>query len=288
MLLANGRAALHGYPAALCSIKRRTPRCFGGTMTDSHLLGRSVAPAAGAMPDVPLLAKLGHELRSPLTGILGLSRIMLVKLAAGPADPDQQIRQLEMLRTTADHMLQTVDRVVEVARLGIATTGTAPEPTDCRARIAEVMAAAGPAAEARGRTLILDLPDEPVMIPDHHDALPRIVAELVDNAVKYTNHTDIRVRAQPGRDHPAVIEVSDDGPGLTEREQARVGSPFERGTAAEDNAVPGTGLGLYLAHQLADRAGLQILLRSAPPAGTTFAIRASPAHHTEGSPWPLS
>jgi len=279
MLLVNGRAALHRYPA---------PRCFGGTMTDRHLLVASGKPAADGLPGGPLLAKLGHELRSPLTGILGLSRIMLVKLAAGPADPDQQIRQLELLRASADQMLQTVDRVVEVARLGIAAPESAPEPSDCRARIAEVVAQAAPAAEARGRRLILDLPDEPVMIPDHHDALPRIVAELVDNAVKYTNHTDIRVRAQPGREHPAAIEVSDDGPGLTEREQARVGSPFERGAAAEDNAVPGTGLGLYLAHQLADRAGLQILLRSAPAAGTTFAVRASPAHQPEGSPWPLS
>lgn len=240
------------------------------------------------LPGAPLLSRLGHELRSPLTGILGLSRIMLVKLAAGAAEPGQQINQLELLRASAEQMLRTIDRVVEVARLDL-PAGPAPEPSDCRARIAEVVAQARPGAEARGRQLLLDLPDEPVLIADRHDALRRILAELVDNAVKYADHPDIRVSARPQTENPAAIEVSDDGPGLTDEEQARLGNPFERGAAAERDEIPGSGLGLYLARQLVGAAGLRMVLRSGPPAGTTVTVLAAAGQHrSEGSAWPQS
>jgi signal transduction histidine kinase len=253
-------------------------------MTKNHPLGadagdqaRPEPPDTDGLPGTPLLAKLGHELRGPLTGILGLSQIMLVKLAAGPPEPKQQARQLELMRDSAEQSLRTVDRLVEVTRLDLAAAAPAPESRDCRAGIAAAVTRARPTADAHGRTLILDLPDEPVMLADRDNAIDRILAELLDNAVKYTDHPEIRVSAHRGRDRGPTIEISDDGPGMTEPEQSRIGNPFERGAAAGDADVPGSGLGLYLARCLADRAGLQVVVRSAPAAGTTVAVRADPA-----------
>lgn len=243
-------------------------------MTDRHLLGK--AAAADGLPGAALLSKLGHELRSPLAGILGLSRIMLVKLSAGPADAAQQTRQLDLVHASAERMLRTVERVVEAARIDGLAAGRAPEPGDCRARIAEVAERARPAADARGRQLVLDLPDEPVMIVDGYDALPRILAELVDNALRYTDQAAVRVGARVLPDR-AAIYVSDDGPGMTDRDRARLGEPFERGAAAERQEVPGSGLGWYLAERLADRAGFRLLLDSTPGKGTTVTVQAGPA-----------
>jgi hypothetical protein len=68
------------------------------------------AHPAGSIPAGPMLSRLGHELRSPLNGIMGLTRIMLMKLAAGPVEPAEQIRPLEVVQVSAGQLLTTVDR----------------------------------------------------------------------------------------------------------------------------------------------------------------------------------
>src|SRR6187431_136695 len=73
-------------------------RGAGATLDVPATAGIARAAVDGALPGALLLAKLGHELRSPLTGIVGLTRIMLVKLAEGAHTPGQQTHQLELMR----------------------------------------------------------------------------------------------------------------------------------------------------------------------------------------------
>lgn len=224
-----------------------------------------------ALPGAALLSKLGHELRSPLTGIVGLTRIMLVKLADGSGTTAQQTYQLELMRTSALTMLDTIDRVVAIAKLEVAT----PLPDDvfdCRAAITAVVAHATPSAGAHSRRLIVEVPDEPVMATGDESAMLRLLTELVDNAIKYTDQTDIRIRCALTPHRSPMIEVSDDGPGMSVEEQARIYTPFVRGAAAEDHDVAGSGLGLYLAQQLAGHCHARLTMRSALPTGTTFVV----------------
>jgi signal transduction histidine kinase len=226
----------------------------------------------GGLPGAVLLSKLGHELRSPLTGIVGLTRIMLVKLADGSHTTTQQIHQLELVCTSAVQMLDTIDRVVAIAKLEVATSPP-DDVFDCRAAITAVVAQAAPSADTHARRLIVEVPDEPVMATGHEDALQRLLTELVDNAIKYTDQTDVRIRCRLTPHRSPVIEVSDDGPGMTVEEQTRIYTPFVRGAAAEQHDIAGSGLGLYLAHQLTVQCGATLTVNSAPSTGSTFVVQ---------------
>jgi signal transduction histidine kinase len=222
-----------------------------------------------------LLSKLGHELRSPLTGIMGLTRIMLVKLTEGSIVTAQQIHQLELVRTSAVEMLETVERVVAIAKVEVATSP--PEDVfDCRAAVTAVVAKATPNADAHARRLIVEVPDEPVMATGDEDALRRLLTELVDNAIKHTDQTDVHIRCRLTPHQSPAIEVSDDGPGMTAEEQTRIFTPFFRGAAAEHHDIAGSGLGLYLAQRLTARCGATLTVRSAPSTGTTFVVQLNP------------
>jgi signal transduction histidine kinase len=237
--------------------------------------GDRPGPPGPALPGAEVLSKLGHELRGPLNGIVGLVRIMLLKLAAGPVDPAQQIHHLTLLRTSAEQLTATVEKVVQLARLDTGTPTPDREVTDCRELVAAVAARHGPPADG-GPLLRVDLPDRPVLLPGAPEPLGRILAELVDNAVRHAGAAEILLRVRVGAD--AAIEVGDDGRGIPATEHQRIFQPFERGETAAGPDDHGPGLGLYLATRLAATCGLRLALRSAPGRGSTFSVHpAGPA-----------
>ncbi|MBG0568459.1 sensor histidine kinase [Actinoplanes aureus] len=233
--------------------------------------GSSAASGSTESPGAVVLSKLGHELRAPLAAVLGVSKVMRSKLDNGSADPAQQRRHLELIQASTTQMLEIVDRVVAIANLDTATN-TPPSRFDCRTTVSHVADGARARADAHHRCLIVDLPEQPTPADGDENALERLLTELVDNAIKYSDHPQIRIalRLAPGR--PVLIEISDDGPGMSTDELNTVFAPFRRGTAADRGAIPGSGLGLYLARQLADRSGIGLDVHSSPGAGTTFTI----------------
>jgi signal transduction histidine kinase len=240
------------------------PRIRAGDERDS--------PAA-PLPGADVLAKLGHDLRSPLNGVIGLVRIMLMKLAAGPVDSAQQVRQLELLRASACQMLTTIERVVEIASLDTRPATPAAELVDCRELVAGVVAQLRPGTD-RGLRLLADLPDGPVRFTGEPEPLRRLLTELVDNAVKHSDASEVRVRVVPATPGTgAVIEVGDDGSGISPADQRRIFDPFERGESATEDRGHSSGLGLAIAGRIAARYGLHLGLHSTPGLGSTFSIR---------------
>jgi len=242
---------------------------------DDRTLARSVAGAdrsRAALPGVDVLSKLGHELRGPLNGIIGLVRIMRVKISTGSVDAAHQARQLEMIQHSADELLATVERVADLARLDAVAVPVDPDQVDVGAIISDVIGAFRPAAIARGLNLSDDPRSGPLLVPGEPEHVRRLVTELVDNAVKYTDSTEVRVRATRPAGSAGVVEVSDDGPGIPTDQHDRLFAPFMRGVAAEDRGVSGSGLGLCLARRIAGRCGAELSLHSSPGTGSTFRV----------------
>jgi signal transduction histidine kinase len=234
-------------------------------------LARGSGSTPVPLPGLDVLSRLGHDLRSPLDGIIGLVRIMLLKLAAGPADPAYQVRQLELIQASAHHMLRTVEKLVEVARLDVGPTAPRTRLDDCRELVAGVVTRLQPTT-GDGPRLIADIPDGPVPFHGESDLIGRLLTELVDNAVKYGQPPDVCVRIRRATDDSgAAIEVSDAGPGIPLSEQGKIFEPMTRGEAA--GSTQGSGLGLYLAARIADRCGVRLGLRSEPGRGSTFVVQ---------------
>jgi signal transduction histidine kinase len=228
------------------------------------------APTAGAL-SADLLPRLSHELRSPLASILGLTKVMLIRLGAGTADAATQVRQLQLLQASAARSLATIDQVVELAAVESGQARPEPQLVDCRDIVTAVAGQLGTAAAERGLRLCVDVPDRPVMISTDPEIARRLLRELAGNAVRFTDAGEVRIRLNAGAE-PLVIEVSDDGPGIAAAEQARVFGPFERGAPAADTDDGAAGLGLYLARKQAGQIGAELSLASQAGSGSTFSI----------------
>lgn len=208
-----------------------------------------------------LFARVSHEFRTPLTLILGPIESLLADERDG-----RTVAWLKLMRRSARRLLVLVDQLLGLAHL----SGEAPLQVSPQ-RVASVLrgtvAAFGSAAVARGVALDLDRLDDP-WVPATPEALERIVANLVANAVKYTpagGHVRASLRDEGGT---AAIVVADDGPGIAADEQARMFEPFQRGAVGD-----GTGLGLALVRESAQALGGSVHLRSAPGQGATFTVR---------------
>jgi signal transduction histidine kinase len=126
------------------------------------------APAAAAF-EAAVMSKLSHELRSPLASIIGLTGVMRARLEAGQADDAVQVRQLDLIQTSATRSLTTIDRVVDLGRLTSGGVRPAPRLLDLRAVVAEVATELEVSAAARGLRLRTDVPRHPVMVTSDPD-----------------------------------------------------------------------------------------------------------------------
>jgi signal transduction histidine kinase len=230
----------------------------------------TLAPTSGAF-SAEVLPKLRHELRSPLVGIVGLTRVLLMQLDAGPPDAARQARQLEMIHASAVRSLATIEQVVDLARIDAGKIQPAFRLIDCRGVIADVAAERQEAATQRGLCLRAEIPGQPVLVTSDPKILAPLLRELADNALRFTDAGEVRVRLR-AHDEPVVIEVADDGPGIPVEEQARIFGPFERGERAAERHDGAAGLGLYLACVRAGLLGLQLSLASQAGSGSIFSI----------------
>jgi signal transduction histidine kinase len=124
----------------------------------------------------------------------------------------------------------------------------------------------------RGVELTVDLPSSPVPVLGDREMLQRVVINLTDNAVKFTpdgGHVSVALSTSPGQ---AVLEVADTGIGVPANEQQRLFDRFFRSSLAQHHAIPGSGLGLSIAHKIVEQHGGSLEVRSEPGKGSTFRV----------------
>ena len=187
---------------------------------------KAMSLPADAGPDADgfgadVLSKLSHELRSPLAAIIGLTRVLLIRINAGQADRATQVRQLGMIQASAARSLSTIEQVVQLARMQSGRVRPALQFADCRDVVTSVAAMLQGAAADRGLRLLTDVPEHPVMILSDPDILGQLLSELVSNGLCYTDGREVRIRLHVDEE-PVIIDVRDDGPGIPVPEQARI------------------------------------------------------------------
>jgi signal transduction histidine kinase len=170
--------------------------------------------------------------------------------------------------------MATVERVLDAAKVELAAAAADFRPFDLCALVAEAVAGAPYKIPDQSATVLCaDLPSQPVMMTTHPDLLTRLLHELIDNALTFADATQVRVELGAGTDPgQVVIEVSDDGAGIADKDQARIFEAFERGSGAAQLDPDGVGMGLYLARKMADRLGADLSVSSHPGSGSTFTV----------------
>jgi PAS domain S-box-containing protein len=212
------------------------------------------------------LATASHELKTPLTVILGFTQA----LRADWLDDNQRKDALGSIERRAQELAKIVDRLLLTGRIESGKIRLELGVVDICELVPE---RAKSLAMVTGRSIPCDLPaDCPPAIADR-EAITTILDHLLDNAVKYSpDGGDIGVRVVAHRSG-VEIEVSDPGIGMNEEGAARCFERFWQAETSDVRRFGGTGVGLYIVRSLVEGMGGVINVRSMLGKGTTFTVR---------------
>jgi len=215
------------------------------------------------------LATLGHEVRTPMTGVLGMSELLL----GTPLD-ERQHRYTRSIQNAGTHLLRLVNDALDLARIEAGRLQLDQQDFDLRELLDEVAALTAPMAERRGLEFTSTIaPDLPVALRGDPVRVRQILLNLLGNAVKFTEHGSVRLQAVPLEGQGLRLIVSDTGPGIGAQQLARLFRRFEQGEGARTAArYGGSGLGLAISQELAGAMGGRISVESMPGRGTRFLV----------------
>lgn len=217
------------------------------------------------------VSSVSHELRTPITSILGYTE-MLEEGVYGDLGPEQ-LDAVRRVSTNSTRLLSLIDDLLTLSRVQEGGIVFVDRLVDLRAVVTAGCTVVAPTAERRGIALGVDLPDEPIPFLGDRDMLERVVINLVGNAVKFTPDGG-RVTSTLTVEHDtAVLRVDDTGIGIPPEEQERLFTRFFRSSLAQARAIPGSGLGLSIAHAIVEKHGGTMSVQSEPGRGTTFTVR---------------
>jgi len=213
------------------------------------------------------LANVSHELRAPVTAVIGLTRLLVDPFS----DPltDEQKEQVELIRSSAADLLALVNDLLD---LGKAESG-AIEPTwsdvELRAVFGQLRGTARAMAIRPGVGLVVTDPEPPALIRSDEVLLTQILRNLLHNGLKFTERGEVRMTAERDDDR-WTFQVSDTGVGIPPEFHERI---FEEFYQVPGESSGGTGLGLPYARRLATILGGSLEVTSAPGAGSTFTLQ---------------
>lgn len=216
------------------------------------------------------LATLSHELRNPLAP---LRNALTILRRADPANPKTERLQVIMERQL-NHLVRLVDDLLELSRISRGVLSLRREPVDVAHVIRSAIETCDPLIQAAGHELSFEAPAQPLRVDGDPVRLAQIVANLLNNATKYTEQPgSIAVRCRRDDAH-VVVSVRDTGIGIEPEALPRMFEMFSRGLRDGGQAQGGLGIGLALSRRLAEMHGGTLEGRSEGAGkGSEFVLR---------------
>ena len=235
---------------------------------DNGLLVREILEADQRKTE--FLSMLAHELRNPLAPIR--NGIQLLR-HLGSKDPGViQIR--EMIDRQSAHMVRLVDDLLDVSRITSGKIRLQPVPILVTAVVARALETSRPLIEARKQEFTVSLPEEELLVNGDPDRLAQVLANLLNNAAKYTREGG-RIEIRVGREgEEAVFRVRDSGVGMPREMLSKVFDLFTQVNSSLDRSQGGLGIGLTLVRRLVEmHQGKVQALSEGPGLGSEFVVR---------------
>lgn len=223
----------------------------------SETAARNQAEAQNAAKD-QFLAMLGHELRNPLAPISAAAELLKI------ARPDDaRVSQAsDIIARQTSHLTDLVDDLLDVSRVTRGLITLDRHVLDMKRAVHDAVEQVRPLMEARRHHLRVHLPSEPVFILGDQKRIVQIIANLLNNAAKYTpegGNIVIRVEAQ---EQHVMLAIADDGIGMAPELMGRVFELFAQAERTSDRAQGGLGLGLALVKSLVELHGGSVSVQS--------------------------
>jgi signal transduction histidine kinase len=238
--------------------------------SEERLARQADALAAADRRKDEFLAVLGHELRNPLAPLQN----GLELLALGSNDPALVAHARQVMERQLRHLVRLVDDLLDVARIRSGKIVLELERVEIAAMIGSAVELARPVIDGRGHDLRLNLPPEPLWVDADGTRLPQLLANLLNNAAKYTEEGG-RISLNVARlESDVIVSVRDNGIGMDAPALNNVFELFAQAAGPTHAVQGGLGVGLSLARSIAQLHGGVLTAHSEGPGkGSEFVLR---------------
>ena len=258
--------------------EQRVVRCaHAGAFDDAGVLVRDVVIVHDVTRErqverlkADFIATVSHELRTPITPIKGYAD--LLRRRGESMTPDKRAECLEVISSRTEHLARLVEDLLLASRIS-ATEGAAAAQVEMgTAELSTLVRRACGDFGDDGERIRVHLPSEPVEVGCDAMRVIQVLTNLVGNALKYSapgTPVDVHLHVGAGT---ATVEVEDRGRGIPTDQLERVFDKFHRVEDSMRMTTGGTGLGLYIARELATAMGAQLACRSTLGVGSVFSF----------------
>lgn len=239
-------------------------------LSEERLARQADALAAADRRKDEFLAVLGHELRNPLAPIQNGLQL----LALGGNDPALVTHARQVMERQLRHLVRLVDDLLDVARIRSGKIVLELERLEVAALVGSAVELARPLIDARGHDLQLNLPPEPLWVDADRTRLPQLLANLLNNAAKYTEEGGRISLSVAQLEAEVVISLRDNGIGMDAQALNNVFELFAQAAGPSHAVQGGLGVGLSLARSIAQLHGGVLTAHSEGPGrGSEFVVR---------------
>jgi signal transduction histidine kinase len=255
--------------AYLGSVRDKTEHLLPLVLEEVQEKHRALEMAQSAsQAKAAFLAHMSQELREPLNAILGFSQHMVHDERV----PENLRHDIDIIIRTGNHLLSVANDVLKISRLEAGRIAVVNDPFDLRALLSAIEDKFRLRAESKDLAFVAERPAElPNTCLGDAQCLRKVLTNLLDNAVKFTDRGQIRLRVTELPYQRMLFEVSDSGPGIVAKDRERIFLPFYQSELAAKNG-DGAGLGLTISRELVHLMGGELRVESTPGEGSTFSF----------------
>lgn len=238
------------------------------------LLAHEIALKKASRAKSDFLANMSHEIRTPLNSIIGMAYL----LKFTPLNNDQK-SQLETIHVASHSLLSLINDILDLSKIEAGEFELEKLPFSLKNLLDEIDSILRPVAHQKGIKLEIEKPAPAVPLTLEGDShrLRQILINLVNNAIKFTEHGSVKVAtekvASTGDALTLRISISDTGIGIPKEQQEKLFAPFTQVDSSTSRKYGGTGLGLSIVRMLAEKMDGEVGLSSQTGQGSTFWVQ---------------
>lgn len=215
---------------------------------------------------VAFLAELSHEMRTPLSSMLGFAELL-----AGSSLDERQQRWATLLQDSGSQLVKLLDTALYLARLEDPSGSLERDRFEIEPLLRRCLDGLEPLAGERRITLVPAISPEPITALGDEQRLQQVLLNLLTNALKFGPPASAVTVRTSHQDRMVSIDVHDTGPGVDKAQRERIFEPFERLDAGR-RGVAGTGLGLCVSRALMEAMGGSLSVIDTEEPGATFRV----------------
>jgi len=255
---------LHLFSQMLVSIDRRIKAV-------EHLVSTSHEAQRASKAKSEFLANMSHEIRTPLNGVIGFVDM----LSQTPLNSEQQSYVNSALKS-ADNLMAIINDILDLSKIESGKMELEKTVTNITEVMRETVDIIQRKADEKGIKLSIDIPkDVPVFVIADSLRLKQILLNLAGNAVKFTESGSVTISVSYSNSIPDklghfLFKVRDTGIGISNEDKHKLFKAFSQGDSSTTRKFGGTGLGLVISNQIAQKMGSKIEFESESGSGSTF------------------